>query len=49
MQPEGSIWVDIFPTELSDNEQLKKSWEAYRFMLHMIENVDNEAIEIFKT
>ena len=49
MQPESSIWVDIFPTALSGNEAVKNSWEKYRFMLHMIENVDNEATEVFKT
>ncbi len=49
MQPESSIWVDIFPTELSGNESVKKAWDAYRFMLHMVENVDNEATEVFKT
>ncbi len=48
MQPENSIWVDIFPTALSDNDAVKNSWEKYRFMLHMIENVDNEATEVFK-
>ena len=48
-QPEESIWVDIFPTALSDNDSVKKSWDAYRFMLHMVENVDTEATEIFKT
>lgn len=48
MQPESSIWVDIFPTALSGNEGVKKAWDAYRFMLHMTENVDNEAMEVFK-
>ena len=48
-QPENSIWVDIFPTALSDNESVKKAWDAYRFMLHMTENVDTEATEVFKT
>jgi hypothetical protein len=48
MQPESSVWVDIFPTALSTNESVKSSWNAYRFMLQMIENVDNDAIEIFK-
>lgn len=48
-QPENSIWVDIFPTALSDNESVKKAWDAYRFMLHMVENVDTEATEVFKT
>ena len=49
MQPEESIWVDIFPTVLSNNESVKKAWDAYRFMLHMVENVDTEATEVFKT
>ena len=47
-QPENSVWVDMFPTVNSNNETVKKAWDAYRFMLHMTENVDNEAIEIFK-
>ena len=48
MQPENSVWVDMFPTELSNNESVKRAWDAYRFMLHMTENVDNEALETFK-
>jgi hypothetical protein len=48
-QPENAIWVDIFPTQASDNESVKKAWNAYRFMLHMVENVDTEATEVFKT
>lgn len=48
-QPENSLWVDIFPTELTNNESVKKAWDVYRFMLHMTENVDTEAIEVFKT
>jgi hypothetical protein len=47
-QPENSVWVDMFPTELSNNESVKKAWDAYRFMLHMTENVENEAMEAFK-
>lgn len=47
-QPESSIWVDMFPTELSENESVKKAWDAYRFMLHMTENVDTESLEIFR-
>jgi len=47
-QPESSVWVDMFPTELSNNDSVKKAWDAYRFMLHMVENVDNEATEVFK-
>ncbi len=49
MQPESSIWVDIFPTTNSDNDSVKKAWDAYRFMIHMVENVDTEATEVFKT
>lgn len=49
MQPENAIWVDIFPTALSENESVKRAWDNYRFMIHMVENVDNEAIDIFKT
>ena len=49
MQPESSIWVDIFPTALSDKENVKKAWDSNRFMIHMVENVDMEATEVFKT
>lgn len=48
-QPENAIWVDIFPTQASQNDSVKKAWDAYRFMLHMVENVDTEATEVFKT
>ena len=48
-QPESSIWVDIFPTTATGNESVKKAWDAYRFMIHMVENVDTEATEVFKT
>jgi hypothetical protein len=47
-QPANSIWVDIFPTELTENTTVKKAWDAYRFMLHMVENVDTEATETFR-
>jgi hypothetical protein len=47
-QPETSIWVDIFPTALSDNQAVKNSWDAYRMMIHMVENVDVDATEIFR-
>lgn len=49
MQPENAVWVDIFPTALSNNESVKRAWDAYRFMIHMVENVDSEATEVFKT
>jgi hypothetical protein len=48
-QPENSVWVDMFPTVLSKNESVKKAWDAYRFMIHMVENVETEATEVFKT
>ena len=47
-QPENSIWVDMFPTELSDNQSVKSAWDNYRFMLHMVENIDEDAMEVFK-
>ena len=47
-QPENSIWVDMFPTQLSENQSVKTAWDHYRFMLHMTENIDNEAVEVFK-
>ena len=47
-QPANSIWVDMFPTECSDNPAVKAAWDNYRFMLHMTENVDSEALETFK-
>jgi hypothetical protein len=47
-QPENSIWVDIFATVNSDSEAVKTAWNSYRFMLHMVENVDNDALEVLK-
>ena len=47
-QPENSVWVDIFPTSLSENAAVKTAWDNYRLMLHMIENVDDETLEAFK-
>jgi hypothetical protein len=47
-QPANSIWVDMFPTELSNNESVKNAWNGYRFMLHMVENVDTDALDTFK-
>jgi len=38
----------MFPTELSENASVKNAWDAYRFMLHMTENVDTEALETFR-
>jgi len=47
-QPESSVWIDIFPTAISDNGAVKTAWENYRMLIHMIENVNNDAIEVFK-
>ena len=47
-QPANSVWVDMFPTELSENEAVKTAWDQYRFMLHMTENVDTDSLETFK-
>lgn len=47
-QPENAVWVDMFPTVLSDNHSVKTAWDAYRFMIHMVENVDTDALETFK-
>ena len=47
-QPENSVWVDIFPTALSENESVKKAWDSYRFMIHMVDNVDQEAMDVFQ-
>jgi len=48
MQPESSVWVDMFPTALSENNTVKTAWNSYRTMIHMVENIDEEAIEVFK-
>ena len=47
-QPENAVWVDMFPTEASNNPAVKTAWNNYRTMLHMVENVDEEAMEVFK-
>jgi hypothetical protein len=47
-QPENAVWVDMYPTSTSESDAVKKAWDAYRFMLHMVENVDNDALETFK-
>ena len=47
-QPENAVWVDMFPTIASENHSVKTAWDAYRFMIHMVENVDQEAMTAFK-
>ena len=39
-QPENAVWVDLYPTKPTANENFKRAWDSYRLMLHMIENVD---------
>ena len=48
MQPENAVWVDLFPTAASNNAAVKTAWNNYRTMLHMVENVDEESLEVFK-
>ncbi len=43
--PEGAIWADLFPTNVSDSDAVKKAWEAYRFMLHMTTQVHEDLKE----
>jgi hypothetical protein len=43
--PEDALWADLFPTTLADNEAAKKAWEAYRFMLHLTEQVPEDVKE----
>ena len=47
-QPENAVWVDMFPTVASESDAVKTAWDAYRFMLHMVETVDQEAMAAFK-
>jgi hypothetical protein len=48
MQPENAVWVDLFPTTSSKNTSVRTAWNNYRTMLHMVENVDEEVLEVFK-
>ncbi len=43
--PEGAIWADLFPTNVSDSDAVKKAWENYRFMLHMTTQVHEDLKE----
>ena len=43
--PEGAVWADLFPTNVSDRDAVKKAWEAYRFMLHMTTQVHEDLKE----
>jgi hypothetical protein len=43
MVPEGSIWADLYPTVNSGNDNVKRAWDSYRMMLHMIEQLPEDA------
>lgn len=43
--PEQSVWADLFPTSVANSESAKKAWEQYRFMIHMTEQVPEDAKE----
>jgi hypothetical protein len=43
--PEGAVWADLFPTNVSESDAVKKAWEAYRFMLHMTTQVHEDLKE----
>jgi hypothetical protein len=43
--PEGAVWADLFPTNVSDSDAVKKAWEAYRFMLHMTTQIHEDLKE----
>lgn len=43
--PEDAVWADLFPTNLTDNPAAKSAWDNYRFMLHMTEQVPEDAKE----
>jgi len=43
MVPENSIWADLFPTVNSEKENVKAAWNNYRFMLHMAEQLPEDA------
>ena len=40
--PEGAIWADLFPTNVSESSAVKKAWDNYRFMLHMTTQVNED-------
>jgi hypothetical protein len=43
MVPEDSIWADLYPTVNSERETVKQAWHNYRFMLHMTEQLPEDA------
>lgn len=43
--PEGAVWADFFPTNVSESDAVKKAWDAYRFMLHMTTQIHEDLKE----
>jgi len=43
MVPENSIWADLYPTVNSENSSLKRAWDGYRMMLHMVAQLPEDA------
>jgi hypothetical protein len=41
---EDSIWVDIFPTVLSETASVKNAWNDYQLVLKLTENVDTTGL-----
>ena len=48
MIPEGALWADMFPTNMSNNQAAKSSWDAYRLMIHMTTQVPEDVEEHWK-
>lgn len=42
---EDSIWVDIFPTVLSETASVKNAWNDYQLVLKLTENVDTTGLD----
>lgn len=38
--PSDSIWFDLFPTSLSENEAVKSAWNKYRMSLMLLGEID---------
>lgn len=39
MVPTECVWVDLYPTVVSDNSAIKSAWESYRMLLQLVEKV----------
>lgn len=47
--PEQGVWADLFPTVLAESEAAKKAWDAYRFFVHMTEQIPEDGLEGIKS